>query len=287
VSPDPPKRFRERFALSRLRLVAKDVAGRLAARLAPARAPRESLRRSMSRGTPPRGPRHRRLQEAYRARRIRRFLPPEVRAGELAFDVGANVGEWSAVMRRAGARVVAVEPQADCADAMRDHFAGDPGIEIVESAVGDWIGVGSLRPATTSSEHASMSSDWRETAIGRGYMQPDTWLDPVEVPVITLDALIEEHGVPSFCKVDEGFEPEALRGLSQPLRAIAFEFHRELPQAIEQCIERLAELGSYRYTLFAGEWPDRVGAEMEPGGVAVKIASLEPGTWGMLRARHV
>jgi hypothetical protein len=123
-----------------MRLVAKDVAGRLAAQVAPARAPRESLRRSMSWGAPPRGPRHRRLQEAYRARRIRRFLPPEVHAGELAFDVGANVGEWSAVMRRAGARVVAVEPQADCARAMREHFAGDPGIVIVESAVGDWVG---------------------------------------------------------------------------------------------------------------------------------------------------
>jgi FkbM family methyltransferase len=282
---------RGRFAPSRLRLVAKDVEGRIAARLAPARplwAPRETLRQSMSRATPPRGPRHRRLQERYRAHRIRRFLPREVRRGELAFDIGANVGEWSAVMRRAGARVVAVEPQADCAESMRRQFAGDREIEIVESAIGDWVGVGSLRPTTTSSEHASMSSDWRKTAIDRGYMPAEVWLGPVEVPVTTLDALIEKHGVPSFCKVDvEGFEPQALRGLSHPLRALAFEFHRELPEALEQCIDRLAELGSYRYTVFAGEWPDRVGAEVEPGAVAAQVASLAPGTWGMVSVRRV
>ena len=45
------------------------------------------------------------------------------------------------------------------------------------------------------------------------------------VPVTTLDALIERHGVPSFVKVDaEGFEEEVLQGLSRSIKALSFEF---------------------------------------------------------------
>lgn len=37
-----------------------------------------------------------------------------VKSGDLVFDVGANVGNRTAVFLRLGARVVAVEPHASC-----------------------------------------------------------------------------------------------------------------------------------------------------------------------------
>ena len=41
----------------------------------------------------------------------------------------------------------------------------------------------------------------------------------------TLDTLVAEYGEPAFCKIDvEGFEVEALKGLSRPLRALSFEY---------------------------------------------------------------
>jgi FkbM family methyltransferase len=41
----------------------------------------------------------------------------------------------------------------------------------------------------------------------------------------TLDELIGKHGVPVFIKIDvEGFEEAVLQGLSQPVRALSFEF---------------------------------------------------------------
>jgi FkbM family methyltransferase len=242
----------------------------------------------MSRATQPRGRWHGRLQKGYRSRQIRRFLAPVVRRGELAFDVGANVGEWSVVLRSLGCRLVVVEPQAECAASLRRSFAGDEEVAIVQAAVGDWIGSGELRPSTTGVTHASMSGDWRRTAMEKGYMPPEAWLEPIEVPVVTLDSLIERHGEPCYCKVDvEGFEPQVLRGLSHALPGVDFEFHQDLAGAVEECVERLAELGDYRYSVFLGEWPEAWSGELGGGELGDAIAALEPGMWGMVRARRV
>jgi hypothetical protein len=65
------------------------------------------------------------------------------------------------------------------------------------------------------------------------------------VPVVTLDALIGKYGVPSFAKIDvEGFELEVLIGLSTPIPALSFEYHRSEAEArkVESCLNRLAAL---------------------------------------------
>ena len=54
----------------------------------------------------------------------RRFLGP----GDLAFDIGAHVGDRTASFRRLGARVVAVEPQPRLARLLRLLFGRDAGM---------------------------------------------------------------------------------------------------------------------------------------------------------------
>src|SRR3954451_16664286 len=61
-----------------------------------------------------------------------RFVKP----GDLVFDVGAHVGDRIGSFRRLGARVVAVEPQPLCVRAIREIYAGDDDVMVVEAVCG-------------------------------------------------------------------------------------------------------------------------------------------------------
>ena len=81
-----------------------------------------------------------------------------------------------------------------------------------------------------------------------------SWGGEEEVKVTTLDALIAEHGLPRFVKIDvEGFESEVLAGLSQAVSGLSFEWTPEIPDNASACIARLGSLGNYQYNYSWGE----------------------------------
>lgn len=190
-----------------------------------------------------------------RQRGLRRLYAPFVGEGDLVFDVGAHVGDRSAAFAALGARVVALEPQPRMARWLRRLVGRHERVVVREEAVGARPGVEKLAISRRTPTVSTLSRSWRARAAeaNPGFAGV-RWEDTVEVPVVTLDGLIERYGVPRFCKIDvEGWEAEVLRGLSRPLEALSVEFVAGQLDVAEACVERLADLGAYRFNVVLGE----------------------------------
>jgi hypothetical protein len=101
---------------------------------------------------------------------------------------------------------------------------------------------------------STVSEAFVDAARGAAGWEEQIWEESVEVPMITLDTLIEAHGKPAFIKIDvEGYEEEALAGLSQPVDALSFEFTTIQREVARACIARCAALGLSRFNAALGE----------------------------------
>lgn len=210
----------------------------------------------------------------------RRFYGDLLEPRDLAFDVGAHIGNRSRAMRSAGARVVAIEPQQPFAGFLRRTLPRD--ISLVEAAVGRAESVAQM---AVSSRHPTVSSLRAEFVTGAAEapgFEHVRWDSTQQVRVVTLDSLIAQHGLPRYVKIDvEGYELEVLGGLSQPVEIVSVEFLPGFPQLTYAVIDRLAELGGYRFNPVQGEtggflwtdWRDGAAVKAWLGGLPADATS--------------
>ena len=177
-----------------------------------------------------------------------------MRAGDLVFDIGAHVGDRVGSFRRLGARVVAVEPQPPLVTTLKLLYGRDRNVIIEPAAVGRESGTVALRLNIDNPTISTASDAFVRAADGAPGWQGQAWTETIEVPLTTLDALIERHGRPAFIKIDvEGFEAEALAGLSRPVKALSFEFTTIQHDVALACLIRCTALGFRRYKAALGE----------------------------------
>jgi FkbM family methyltransferase len=197
----------------------------------------------------------------WRRRRMEAFYRQFLKAGDLAFDIGAHVGNRVRVFRRIGARVIAVEPQPDFVALLRFLYGRDRGVVIEPRGVAAVAGEGKLHLSTRTPTVSTFADSWMDNVQTDRRFQRVRWDTVIKVPLVSLDELIARHGEPQFCKIDvEGFEQEVLKGLSRPVAALSFEY---IPVAVDRaiaCVNRISALGDYRYRHSRVEthrWADR------------------------------
>ncbi len=213
-----------------------------------------------------------------------RFYASFVQAGDLVFDIGANVGHYTLVFRHLGARVVAVEPQANLAAHLARRFEASR-VTIVRTALGAAPSTAMLHKAPGESEIASLRDDVQERSR---FSATHRFSETEEVPVTTLDALVARFGTPGFCKIDvEGFEREVLAGLSRPLPLLSLEFNREFWPETLQCIARLETLGFTHFNFVLGTGASFGHPTWMNAADAVRILerNSDPLLWGDIYAR--
>jgi len=161
--------------------------------------------------------------------------------GDLCFDVGANVGNRITPFLLIGAKVVAVEPQEPCYKLLRWKFGNK--ITLITKGLCEIECVRKFHISTDTNAISSFSDEWINSVKVDRFAQ-NNWDKTIDVEMTTLDNLIKEYGKPSLIKIDvEGYELEVLKGLSQPIKMISFEFTvPEQSNKIIECIDRIKDI---------------------------------------------
>lgn len=168
--------------------------------------------------------------------RDRARLATMVPAGSLAFDIGANIGDVTSLLLDIGVKPIAVEPNGKVARIIERRYH----VPVERAAVGAGPGEAILHVGRQAG-HSTLSEEWHD-------LHRERWVEAVTVPVTTLDDLIGRYGMPKYVKIDvEGYEAEVLRGLSQAVDVISFEFQSSYLGATVGALARLDELGDYRF----------------------------------------
>lgn len=173
--------------------------------------------------------------------------------GARFMDVGANVGDWLsgivAVKGNAPFELIAFEPSSSAAARLRERFASDPRISIIDAAAGDAAGVMQFVEERDAGKGSTLVPGFGQI---HGHSRT--------VKVTTIDEELARAGWDKIdlLKIDaEGYDARVIRGAAEALRrnaiaVVQFEYNRSWQLAGETlfaCYRMLEEFGYRVYLL--------------------------------------
>ncbi len=158
---------------------------------------------------------------------LEQYLWGGVTPGDLAFDVGANVGQSLPRMTTLFGRVVAFEPAVESFTEAAAMHEGDSRVTVAQMAVTAHTGTLMLDVCPSPIQSGQLTTPGMAPELGWG-----TPIAQRAVDCITLDDAAGRYGTPDFVKVDtEGHEVQVLRGAPRLLTSThpqwQIEFHSD------------------------------------------------------------
>lgn len=175
--------------------------------------------------------------------RILKFYSQFIKKGDLCFDIGANIGRYTDIFLKLGAKVITVEPNPECAKLLRRKYNKNKNVVIIPSALSYVEGKETMFLCEVNSL-SSMSGEWIERSKKSARAGSFHWNNKAVVPTTTLDQLCREYGHPQYCKIDvEGYEANVIKGMTKPIPYLSFEVALESYHHIGGCLQDLTSLG--------------------------------------------
>jgi FkbM family methyltransferase len=177
------------------------------------------------------------------------FYSKIISKGDLCFDVGAHVGVKTKRFLDLGAKVICIEPQLACCKKLQQLYNGK-NIIVINKGLAEKEGHIPFHICDSANTLSTMSNKWMKCGrFSREYI----WEQTIRIPVMTLDKLIGIYGIPKFCKIDvEGSELRVLKGLTQLIPYLSFEFTCEFLSDAEKCMSHLLSLGNVQFNFTLG-----------------------------------
>ena len=151
--------------------------------------------------------------------------------GDLVFDVGAHLGDKIHSFLACGVKTIAIEPDSRFIKHIEKRFNSQKdNLILINQGVSSQVDTLKFYRRKYASK-SGFKKDWDPNIT-----------DVFELKTTTLDLIIEEYGTPQYIKIDiEGWEIEALKGLSYPIPLVSFECIQDqegVDRAL-QCIDLL------------------------------------------------
>jgi FkbM family methyltransferase len=170
----------------------------------------------------------------------------------LAFDIGANVGDATEFLLRDYTSVVSFEPNPQLVEKLKARFQHTDRVTVASYAISN---KDSEEVFNISSNHtiSTLNDNWR---LNGRFSNKFDLQSQIKVQTLTLKNIISKYGVPDYVKIDvEGHEFEVISTLDivLPDTIFAFEWTEEGEDSIKKIIEHVSKIGYKKFTFQDGD----------------------------------